>query len=88
MKPHRYLLPVLFVGAMLAPVRSFADHKPEMDKLGTINFMVNGRPEAQAHVVRGVKLVHHMNGIPRPTVNSRRHWRPTRPARSPTGEGP
>ncbi len=30
------------------------------DKLGTIRFDVSGKPEAQQHVVRGVKLLHHM----------------------------
>jgi tetratricopeptide (TPR) repeat protein len=30
------------------------------DKLGTIHFEVPGKPEAQQHVVRGVKLLHHM----------------------------
>lgn len=30
------------------------------EKLGTVHFTVGGRPAAQAHVVRGVKLVHHM----------------------------
>lgn len=31
-----------------------------MEKLGTVRFAVRGTPAAQAHVVRGVKLVHHM----------------------------
>lgn len=30
------------------------------EQLGTILFEVPGKPEAQAHVVRGVKLLHHM----------------------------
>ncbi|MEO7412948.1 MAG: hypothetical protein ABIZ81_06290 [Opitutaceae bacterium] len=30
------------------------------DKLGTVHFEVRGLPESQSHVVRGVKLVHHM----------------------------
>ena len=60
MNPTRILFTVLVVGASLHPARSLADHKPDTDKLGTINFAVNGRPEAQVHVVRGVKLVHHM----------------------------
>ena len=30
------------------------------DSLGTIHFEVSGNPEAREHVVRGVKLVHHM----------------------------
>lgn len=60
MSPIRILFLALVAGVILAPARSLADHKPGTDKLGTINFVVNGRPEAQAHVVRGVKLVHHM----------------------------
>lgn len=60
MSPIRILFLALAVGATLPPVRSLADHKPDNDRLGTINFAVSGRPEAQAHVVRGVKLVHHM----------------------------
>jgi tetratricopeptide (TPR) repeat protein len=30
------------------------------DDLGTIRFEVRGKPDAQSHVVRGVKLLHHM----------------------------
>ena len=45
--------------ASVVPVRMLADHKPG-EQLGTIQFAVSGKPEAQAHVVRGVKLVHHM----------------------------
>lgn len=60
MNPTRILFTALFVGAFLQSARSLADHKPDKDKLGTINFTVSGRTEAQAHVVRGVKLVHHM----------------------------
>lgn len=60
MSPTRILFSALLVGAFLQPVRSLADRKPDSDKLGTINFTVSGRPEAQAHVIRGVKLVHHM----------------------------
>lgn len=60
MSPSRILLAVLFLGTCLPPVRCLADHKPDKEKLGTISFTVGGRPEARAHVVRGVKLVHHM----------------------------
>lgn len=60
MSPTRIVFMALLAGAILAPARSLADHKPDNDKLGTIHFTVNGRPEARAHVVRGVKLIHHM----------------------------
>src|SRR5260221_14388293 len=54
---------VLFVasllGAMVAPARSIADDRLG-EKLGTVRFEVSGLPEAQSHVVRGVKLLHHM----------------------------
>jgi len=56
----RIIFTLLVAGVGLYPSRSLADHQPDSDKLGTIHFTVNGRPEAQAHVVRGVKLVHHM----------------------------
>lgn len=47
------------LAATLIPTHLCADHRAG-DKLGTIAFAVNGKPEAQEHVVRGVKLVHHM----------------------------
>lgn len=56
---RRLLLVAPFVGAVLTSSPSFADH-PATDQLGTIRFAVSGKPEAQAHVIRGVKLVHHM----------------------------
>ena len=59
MNVTRTLLIALTFGAFVTPVRIIADHRPG-EKLGTVRFDVNGRPEAQEHVVRGVKLVHHM----------------------------
>jgi tetratricopeptide (TPR) repeat protein len=55
---------VLFVGAILSAclalsLPSAADDSMG-ERLGTVRFEVSGKPEAQAHVVRGVKLVHHM----------------------------
>lgn len=50
-------LPVLI--AMLVPLISHADHRAG-ESLGTIQFEVSGPPDAREHVVRGVKLVHHM----------------------------
>lgn len=55
----RILLVGPMLGAVLTPIRCFADH-PLGDKLGVVRFDVSGKPEAQEHVVRGVKLVHHM----------------------------
>ncbi len=60
MKPPRILLVAVVLGATFASTRSLADHPATEDKLGTIRFAVSGSSEAQAHVVRGVKLVHHM----------------------------
>ena len=51
------VLAALFAAVVTAGSR--ADHRPG-DKLGNIRFDVSGSPEAQEHVVRGVKLVHHM----------------------------
>ena len=59
MKPTRVFLVASVLGAILVSARSLADEQPE-EKLGTIHFAVSGRPEAQEHVVRGVKLIHHM----------------------------
>ena len=54
---------VVFVGSILGtiltPIQSLADH-PLGEKLGTVRFEVSGNPEAREHIVRGVKLVHHM----------------------------
>jgi hypothetical protein len=56
-------IPILSCAAVLAviavPNRSLADHRPG-EKLGTIRFEVSGSAEAKEHVIRGVKLVHHM----------------------------
>ena len=49
----------IVLGALAAPVGLPADD-PIGDNLGTINFSVSGDREAQEHVVRGVKLLHHM----------------------------
>lgn len=55
-----FVLPVVAAfGVLCVSLQSRADH-PVGDKLGTIQFEVNGPPAAQAHVVRGVKLTHHM----------------------------
>lgn len=59
MTSTRVLVLVSALGAFSAPTPGLADH-PAGAKLGTIHFAVSGRPAAQAHVVRGVKLVHHM----------------------------
>lgn len=58
MKPHR--LPVVAIGLSLVAAPFLRADHPASDKLGTIQFAVNGQPAAQTHVVRGVKLVHHM----------------------------
>lgn len=54
-------VPLLFAAIVVVsfPLRSVADH-PLGDELGTVQFAATGKPEAQKHVVRGVKLVHHM----------------------------
>lgn len=54
---------VLVITAMLVAFSfsvSRADDDRLGEKLGTVIFSVSGQPEAQEHVVRGVKLVHHM----------------------------
>jgi tetratricopeptide (TPR) repeat protein len=58
MKPTRLLVASLLV-ANLNLSSSRGDHRPG-DQLGTVQFEVGGKPEAKEHVVRGVKLVHHM----------------------------
>ena len=55
MKTPRVLLLSL---TLLAPP-ALADH-PLGEKLGTIQFEVSGNAAARGHVVRGVKLMHHM----------------------------
>ncbi len=56
-------IPVLSLVALMVvmadPNRSRADHRPD-EQLGTIRFEVSGNAEAREHVIRGVKLVHHM----------------------------
>ncbi|MBI2497390.1 MAG: hypothetical protein HYV75_05535 [Opitutae bacterium] len=59
MKTPCVLLVAPVLGAIFLPAPGLADH-PAGDKLGTISFAVSGTPAAQEHVVRGVKLVHHM----------------------------
>lgn len=59
MNPRRVLLVVCLAAtvSVLIPARA---SQPLGDQLGTVRFEVSGKPEAQAHVVRGVKLLHHM----------------------------
>lgn len=56
-------IPGLLVGSILSACltagQCLADD-PLGDTLGTIHFAVSGTPDAQEHVVRGVKLLHHM----------------------------
>ena len=57
MNPLRSISLAIVLGLIAAGVR--ADERLG-EQLGTIHFDVTGRPEARAHVVRGVKLLHHM----------------------------
>jgi tetratricopeptide (TPR) repeat protein len=51
----------MLLGALLPAQRSVADGLPAgREKLGTIQFAVTGDAITQEHVVRGVKLLHHM----------------------------
>lgn len=59
MKTMFVLKVVAVIGVSFVPFLSRADHAIG-DKLGTVQFEVSGQAEAQAKVVRGVKLVHHM----------------------------
>jgi tetratricopeptide (TPR) repeat protein len=59
MKTMRVLHLASLVGALALPFGALADH-PLGGQLGTVRFEVRGTPAAQEHVVRGVKLVHHM----------------------------
>lgn len=59
MKPTHALFFAAALGAISDSTAVRADH-PLGDKLGTVRFEVSGQPAAQDHVVRGVKLVHHM----------------------------
>lgn len=49
----------LVLTATFTTVHSVADDRLG-EQLGTVHFNVTGRPEAQEHIVRGVKLLHHM----------------------------
>ena len=57
--PHLLLFVPLFATLVATP-RSLADHPANKNQLGTIEFAVSGKPAAQADVIRGAKLVHHM----------------------------
>jgi len=46
--------------ALIAVVSPVYGDDPLGEQLGTVRFEVSGAPEVQAHVVRGVKLLHHM----------------------------
>ncbi len=59
MKNIPLLVVVSVLVAIVHPTRSLADSQSG-EKLGTIEFMVSGRPEVRERVVRGVKLIHHM----------------------------
>lgn len=60
MKSHRLLLLLAScLGLAFAPSLNSAEHRPG-EKLGTVRFESGGKPAAQAHVTRGVMLVHHM----------------------------
>ena len=59
MKVIRSLLLAVAVSAFALPLVLTADDRLG-DNLGTVEFAVSGSPEAQIHVVRGVKLLHHM----------------------------
>lgn len=59
MKPIRtHRIAALVVAALLS-IQGISDDRLG-NELGTVRFEVSGSPEAQAHVVRGVKLLHHM----------------------------
>ncbi|MGH7945255.1 MAG: hypothetical protein ACREH8_06830 [Opitutaceae bacterium] len=59
MKATRVFVTASILSAIFAPIRTLADDRLG-EKLGVIRFEVSGRPEVKEHVVRGVKLVHHM----------------------------
>lgn len=58
MKINRFILIAsLLTTPLVLPVHA----QPSLgDKLGTVHFQVTGNEDAQRHVVRGVKLLHHM----------------------------
>src|SRR6478736_880176 len=59
MRAVPFLLGASLAGALLFP-QALADDAALGDQLGTIRFEAGGLPAAQPHVVRGVKLLHHM----------------------------
>lgn len=59
MKPIRTPRIAAFLAAVLLSTHGVPDDRLG-NELGTVRFEVSGSPEAQAHVVRGVKLLHHM----------------------------
>ncbi len=59
MKSLRFLFAAAVLAAFLTSTRGFADDRLG-DQLGTVRFEVSGQPGAREHVVRGVKLLHHM----------------------------
>ncbi|MDI1337733.1 MAG: tetratricopeptide repeat protein [Lacunisphaera sp.] len=59
MKTTLVLCTATIWAAAIIPSASFADDRLG-DELGTIQFEVSSSPAAQQHVVRGVKLLHHM----------------------------
>jgi tetratricopeptide (TPR) repeat protein len=59
MKPIRTVRFAALVFAALISLQGNSDDRLG-NELGTVRFEVSGSPEAQTHVVRGVKLLHHM----------------------------
>ncbi|HUG09701.1 MAG TPA: hypothetical protein VMM36_01750 [Opitutaceae bacterium] len=59
MKPIRTPRATALAFAVLFSIQASSDDRLG-NELGTVRFEVSGSPEAQAHVVRGVKLMHHM----------------------------
>lgn len=56
--PRLFFFTAAFAATLLPSTGTSSDSLG--DQLGTIRFEVNGRPAARTHVVRGVKLLHHM----------------------------
>lgn len=59
MNSTRYFVFAIALSALAFPVSLQADDRLG-DNLGAIEFSVSGDPAAQRHVIRGVKLLHHM----------------------------
>ena len=59
MKPIRTLRVAALVVAAIVSIQGISDDRLG-NELGTVRFEVSGSPDAQTHVVRGVKLLHHM----------------------------